>query len=83
MRQVLQIRDADVAPCQRVGDLLDDRLTDVDRRIAALQALRESITTLRAQASRADEAACPPSRPAASSSRLGRIVSVCCMVTIC
>ena len=60
IRQVLQIRDAGVAPCEHVVGLLEDRLTDLDRRIAELLALWESITALLVRANPPDAASCTP-----------------------
>ena len=44
---ILRARDTDVAPCQRVLDALDQRLVEIDRRIADLLALRETLDQLR------------------------------------
>jgi DNA-binding transcriptional MerR regulator len=40
-------RDDGLLPCQRALDSLDQRLTDIDRRIADLLALRETLITIR------------------------------------
>lgn len=44
---ILRARDNDVAPCQRVLDALDQRLVEIDRRIADLLALRETLDQLK------------------------------------
>jgi len=44
---ILQARDKDVAPCQRVLDALDQRLAEIDQRIADLLALRETLDQLK------------------------------------
>lgn len=44
---ILRARDDGVAPCQRVLDALDQRLVEIDRRIADLLALRETLDQLK------------------------------------
>lgn len=44
---ILEARDNDVAPCQRVLDALDQRLAEIDRRITDLLALRETLDQLK------------------------------------
>ena len=44
---ILQARDNQVAPCQRVLDALDQRLTEIDQRIADLLAVRETLDQLK------------------------------------
>lgn len=44
---ILRARDDGVAPCQRVLDALDQRLVEIDRRIANLLALRETLDQLK------------------------------------
>jgi len=44
---ILQARDNGVAPCQRVLDALDQRLAEIDQRIADLLALRETLDQLK------------------------------------
>lgn len=58
IREVLVIRDAGVAPCQHVHDLLEARLGDLDRQIADLQALRYTVDRLRDGAADIDPANC-------------------------
>ena len=58
IRQVLDIRDAGVAPCQHVQDLLEARLGDLDRQIADLQALRHTVARLRDDAATVDPTSC-------------------------
>ncbi len=43
---ILRVRDNGVAPCQRVLDALDQRLTEIDQRIVGLLALRETLDQL-------------------------------------
>ncbi|MBI5291376.1 MAG: heavy metal-responsive transcriptional regulator [Chloroflexi bacterium] len=47
--EILAARDKGLAPCQRVLDAVDRRLTDVDRRIADLLTLRDSLRQLRSE----------------------------------
>lgn len=58
IREVIDIRDTGTAPCAHVQELLDVRLTDLDRQIADLQALRESVAHLRDGAAHANPADC-------------------------
>ncbi|HLS74336.1 heavy metal-responsive transcriptional regulator [Georgenia satyanarayanai] len=58
IREVLDIRDAGVAPCQHVQDLLETRLGDLDRQIADLQALRHTVAHLRDGAAIIDPSNC-------------------------
>lgn len=60
IREVLELRDAGATPCRHVKDLLDARITDLDRQIAELQALRETVAHLHEDASTADPDACRP-----------------------
>lgn len=46
---ILRARDDGIAPCQRVLDALDQRLIEIDRRIADLLALRETLDQLRSE----------------------------------
>lgn len=50
IRQVLEIRDQGIPPCQHVSDLLDDRLADLKQQIADLQGLRDTVRELRDRA---------------------------------
>lgn len=60
IREVIDIRDTGAAPCAHVQELLDVRLTDLDRQIADLVALRESVAHLRDDAANANPADCHP-----------------------
>jgi DNA-binding transcriptional MerR regulator len=60
IREVIELRDAGATPCRHVQDLLSSRLAGLDRQIAELQALRETVAQLRDDASTADPAACRP-----------------------
>jgi DNA-binding transcriptional MerR regulator len=46
---ILRARDNGVARCQRVLDALNQRLADIDRRIADLLALRETLDQLKSE----------------------------------
>jgi DNA-binding transcriptional MerR regulator len=50
IKQILDIRDRGQAPCGHVRDLLDARLADIERQIADLVALRDSVASLRTAA---------------------------------
>ena len=58
IRQVLDIRDGGVAPCEHVLGLLSTRLLGLDRQIAALHALRQTVAALRERATAADPGTC-------------------------
>lgn len=58
IREVIEIRDAGAIPCRHVKELLGSRLADLDRQIAALQTLRETVAQLHDDASTADPSAC-------------------------
>ncbi len=60
IRDVLEVRDAGSAPCHHVRQLLDRRLSEVDRQIADLQALRDTVAELRDAAVTVDPAHCDP-----------------------
>ncbi len=60
IRDVLDIRDAGSAPCHHVRQLLDRRLSELDRQIADLQALRDTVAELRDGAVTIDPAHCDP-----------------------
>ena len=53
----LTARDEGTLPCKRVLDSFDQRIADIDRRIADLLALRDTLTQIRA-----DGAALPPDK---------------------
>jgi DNA-binding transcriptional MerR regulator len=58
IREVIDIRDTGTAPCKHVQQLLNVRLNDLDRQIADLVLLRESVVHLRDGAIRANPADC-------------------------
>ena len=45
--EILAVRDQHRAPCERVLSALDQSLVDLDRRLAAMLALREALASLR------------------------------------
>ena len=47
--EILAARDDGIAPCQRVLDAVDRRLTEIDRRIADLLTLRGSLQQLQSE----------------------------------
>lgn len=47
--EILAARDDGIAPCQRVLDAIDRRLATIDRRIADLLALRDSLRQLQSE----------------------------------
>ncbi len=60
IREVLDVRDGGSAPCDHVRQLLDHRLSELDRQIADLQALRDTVAELRDGAVTVDPAHCDP-----------------------
>jgi DNA-binding transcriptional MerR regulator len=60
IREVLDVRDAGSAPCLHVQQLLASRLNDLDRQIAELQALRDTVAELSDAAATLDPAHCEP-----------------------
>ena len=46
IREFLVARDAGTLPCKRVLDSFDERIQEIDRRIADLLALRETLTQI-------------------------------------
>jgi DNA-binding transcriptional MerR regulator len=60
IRDVIELRDGGTTPCRHVNGLLSSRLADLDRRIAELQALRETVAQLRDNANEADPDTCRP-----------------------
>jgi DNA-binding transcriptional MerR regulator len=58
IREILDIRDHGQAPCNHVRDLLDTRLTDIDRQIQQLQDLRDTLAGLRDQADHIEPDTC-------------------------
>lgn len=61
IRDVLDVHDAGSAPCHHVQQLLAARLSDLDRQIADLQALRDTVAELSDAAATVDPADCEPS----------------------
>ena len=59
IRQIIDLRDGGDPPCHYVRDLLSERVDDIDRQIADLQALRATVSRLRDNAEGADPSACP------------------------
>lgn len=55
--EFLKARDAGTLPCKRVLDSFDQRISEIDRRIADLLALRDTLTRVRK-----DGAALPPDK---------------------
>lgn len=55
--EFLKARDANKLPCQKVLDSFDQKIIDIDRRIADLLALRETISRIRK-----DGEALPPNK---------------------
>ncbi len=45
--EFLKARDANALPCQKILDSFDQKIIDIDRRIADLLALRETISRIR------------------------------------
>ena len=60
IRSVVAFRNRGEAPCAHVRSLIDQRATDIDRRIAELQGLRADLTRLAKRARRLDPADCDP-----------------------
>lgn len=58
--EILRIRDTGQAPCAHVQELLAAQLTNLDRRIAELVALRFAVAESHDAAAAADPAACDP-----------------------
>lgn len=58
IRQILDIRDGGQPPCQHVSDLIDDRLTEVEARIAELEQTRQRLRELAERTTEVDPADC-------------------------
>ncbi|MEU7605565.1 heavy metal-responsive transcriptional regulator [Streptomyces sp. NPDC041003] len=58
IRSVLALRDGGQAPCEHVTTLIDQRLADIERRLAELATTREALRGLTRRAARPDPAAC-------------------------
>jgi DNA-binding transcriptional MerR regulator len=62
IREVLAIRDRGDAPCSHVQRLLAERLTDLDRQLAELTALRATVAALHDRAGTVEPDTCGPDR---------------------
>lgn len=51
--RIIDLQRSEGRPCSMVIDLLDDRLADIDRTIADLRALRQTLAAARSQAEQA------------------------------
>lgn len=60
IHDILRIRDAGVTPCSHVRDVLARQLTDLDRQIAEITALRATVAEYHAAAEAADPEYCDP-----------------------
>lgn len=58
IREVIEIRDTGDAPCHHVHQLLTERLADIDRQLADLQALRATLSRQRDDTETADPSTC-------------------------
>ena len=61
IRSVLTIRDSGQAPCQHVSVLIDEHLSQVERRIAELTRARDALKDLQRRAAATDPADCAES----------------------
>lgn len=59
---ILRVRDAGDVPCTHVRDLLAEQLTDLDRQIAELAALRATVAEFHDKVAAADPVECDPER---------------------
>lgn len=57
--EILAIRDDGRVPCGHVGELVDDRLAEVDARLRELRRTRRQLRELRGRLDRLDPADCP------------------------
>ena len=60
IRQIVEIRDHGQTPCEHVRDLLDARLSDIERQIVQLSVLRDTIIALRDDAAHPEPDRCDP-----------------------
>ncbi len=60
IRQILDIRDGGAAPCEHVRNLLDARLTEIEKQIRQLTALHGTIAELSRSAAHPNPEACSP-----------------------
>jgi DNA-binding transcriptional MerR regulator len=58
--EVLAIRDDGKAPCSHVGDVVDDRLEEIEHRLRELRRTREQLRDIRRRLSELDPADCSP-----------------------
>ncbi|NEE04534.1 heavy metal-responsive transcriptional regulator [Phytoactinopolyspora halotolerans] len=58
IREILAIRDGGQPPCEHAGQLIGDRLADVQRRISELEQTRSRLLELAGRASTLDPADC-------------------------
>ena len=58
--EVIEVRESGDTPCDHVYHLLTERMADVDRQIADLQALRATLLRTRDRAASADPSTCEP-----------------------
>lgn len=56
--EILGIRDRGETPCAHVADVIDQRLDEIDRRIAELRATRDTLTGLAERSGRLDPDDC-------------------------
>jgi MerR family copper efflux transcriptional regulator len=62
IRDILRLRDAGTAPCGHVRELLRKELEDLDRQLAELVSLRETVADFHRNLEDADPAACEADR---------------------
>jgi MerR family Zn(II)-responsive transcriptional regulator of zntA len=62
IREVLAIRDGGEAPCSHVQQLLTERLADIERQLADLTALQETVAALHDRAGAVDPDSCSAER---------------------
>lgn len=58
IRQILDIRDSGDPPCEHVGELIDQRLAEVQRRLAELEQTRHTLQELAERTAQLDPADC-------------------------
>lgn len=58
IRQILDIRDGGQPPCEHVGQLVDQRIAEVERRLVELQHTRTHLRELAARTRQLDPADC-------------------------
>jgi MerR family copper efflux transcriptional regulator len=62
IQDILRIRDSGSTPCSHVRDVLAQQLTELDRQIEELTALRTTVAHYHAAAETADQETCDPER---------------------